>query len=127
MVTKFYVSAFEHCPYTDKNQIYASVADDYMWFDSWPGVVDLPHHERPLKLNFGDDSVMTKDEKQQYVDAFDRHGTMLDWKKGNIGIICNYRTAHGRPGINLDDGEKRELGVMLGSTFTRRGCNPDKW
>lgn len=44
--------------------MYASVADDYAWFDSWPGVSDLPHWERPLKLNYGDDSVMTREDKQ---------------------------------------------------------------
>ena len=60
MVTKYYVSCFEFDPFSNTNQLYCSVADDYMWFDRWPGVVRLPHHERPLKLNFGDDEVYMK-------------------------------------------------------------------
>ena len=87
MVTKFYVSAFEYDPYSDKNLIYSSIADDYMWFDSWHGVKDLPHWERPLKLNFGDDEVMTREEKQQFVDAFDAHGVPIYWRQGDISVI----------------------------------------
>jgi len=127
MVTKFYVSAFEYCPYTDRNLLYASLADDYMWFDTWPGVMDLPHWERPLKLNFGDDEVMTREEKQEFVDVYDRHGVPIWWKKGDISVICNFRTAHGRPQYGLEDDEKRELGVVLGETFSRVGDLPDKW
>lgn len=42
MVTKYYVDTFEYDPFNDRNTQYASVADDYAWFDSWPGVMDLP-------------------------------------------------------------------------------------
>lgn len=127
MVTKFYVSAFEYDPYTDANQLYASLADDYMWFDTWPGVMDLPHWERPLKLNFGDDEVMTREEKQTFVDVYDKYGIPIYWSKGDIAVICNFRTAHGRPQYALEDDEKRELGVVLGETFSRVGDLPDKW
>jgi hypothetical protein len=127
MVTKYYVSTFEHCPYTDKNLLYASVADDYMWFDTWPGVVDLPHQERPLKLNFGDDTVMTRAEKQQFVDTYDNHGFPIPWEQGDLALCCNFRTAHGRPAYSLDKGEKRELGVVLGNLYARRGDDPTKW
>jgi hypothetical protein len=127
MVTKFYVDCFEYCPFTKKNLLYASVADDYMWFDQWPGVVTLPHHERPLKLNFGDDTIMTREEKQTFVDVYDNNGHPLVWERGDFAVICNFRTAHGRPGITLDQGEKRELGVVLGTTFTRQGSLPDAW
>jgi len=127
MVTKFYVSAFEYDPYTDSNTLYSSIADDYIWFQSWNGVMNLPHWERPLKLNFGDDEVMTREEKQQFVDVYDAHGVPIYWRQGDISVICNFRTAHGRPGFTLEDGEKRELGVVLGGTFKRVGDLPDKW
>jgi len=127
MVTKFYVSAFEYDPYSDKNVIYSSIADDYMWFDTWKGVMDLPHWERPLKMNFGDDEVMTREEKQQFVDIFDAHGTPCYWSQGDISVVCNFRMAHGRPGFSLEEGEKRELGVVLGETFARVGDLSDKW
>lgn len=121
MITKFYVDTFEYDPFSDRNTMYASVADDYAWFDSWPGVMDLPHWERPLKLNFGDDSVMTREEKQLWVDAYDNNGVPLLWEKGDIGMICNWRWAHGRPTYHLKEGEKRELGVIIGKTFERVG------
>lgn len=127
MVTKYFVDTFEYDPYTDKNVCFASVADDYAWFDSWPGVKDLPHWERPLKLNFGDGEVMTREEKQFWVDCYDNNGIPILWEKGDIGIICNYRTAHGRPKYVLDKGEKRELGVMLGESFKRQGEVEGKW
>jgi len=127
MVTKYYVDCFEYDPWTDKNTMYASVADDYAWFDSWPGVKELPHWERPLKLTFGDDEVMTRDEKQQWVDHYDNNGVPILWKKGDLAICCNYRTAHGRPRYSLNEGEKRELGVFLGTTYKRQGALPGKW
>jgi hypothetical protein len=98
-----------------------------MWFDSWPGVVDLPHQERPLKLNFGDDSIMTREEKQQFVDVYDNHGFPIPWEQGDLALCCNFRTAHGRPAYKLDQGEKRELGVVLGNLYARRGEDPNKW
>lgn len=127
MVTKYYVDCFEYDPWTDKNTMYASVADDYAWFDSWPGVKELPHWERPLKLTFGDDEVMTRAEKQQWVDHYDNNGVPILWKKGDLAICCNYRTAHGRPRYSLNKGEKRELGVFLGTTYERQGALPGKW
>ena len=89
--------------------------------DSWPGVSELPHYERPLKLNFGDDTIMTRDEKQYWVDCYDRNGVPILWEKGDIAVVCNYRWAHGRPTYDLKPGEKRELGVIIGNTFERRG------
>lgn len=119
LVTKFPASCFEYDPYNDTNVLFASIADDYHWFDSWPGVMSLPHEERPLKLNFGDDEVFTREEKQIFTDVYGNNGIPLPWEQGDIGIICNYRQAHGRPAINLLPGEKREMGVVLGKMFPR--------
>ena len=125
--TRYYVSAFEYFPKLDRNLLYSSIADDGMWFDSWPKVMHLPYEERPLKLTFGDDSEMTQEEKQLFVDVYDRYGTRVDWQVGDIAVVCNYRFAHGRPGIHLDEGEERELGVLIGEAFDRVGDLPDKW
>lgn len=121
MVTKYYVDTFEYDPFSDRNTLYASVADDYAWFDSWPGVKDLPHWERPLKLTFGDGEVMTRADKQLWVDCYDKNGVPIMWNKGDVAVICNWRTAHGRPKYDLLPGEKRELGVIIGETFERQG------
>lgn len=127
LVTKYYASAFEYDPFSDRNVLFASIADDYMWFDTWPGVMELPHWERPLKLNFGDDEVMTREEKKLFCHVYDKGGVPLNWKRGDIGVVCNFRFAHGRPAYHLENGEKRELGVVLGETFSRVGDLPNKW
>ena len=125
--TRYYVSAFEYFPQLDRNVLYSSVADDAMWFDSWPKVMHLPYDERPLKLTFGDDTEMTREEKQLFVDVYDRFGIPIPWSVGDVAIACNYRFAHGRPAIHLDVGEARELGVVIGESFERVGDLPDKW
>ncbi len=125
--TRYYVSAFEYFPQLDRNVLYSSVADDAMWFDAWPNVMHLPYHERPLALTFGDGSEMTRDEKRLFVDIYDRYGIPVDWGVGDVLVICNYRFAHGRPGIHLAAGEQRELGVLIGDAFERIGDRSDKW
>lgn len=125
--TRYYVSAFEYFPQLDRNLLYSSVADHSMWFDTWPLVEQLPPEHRPLWMTFGDDSDFTADELRQFVDVYDRFGTPLDWRVGDVGIICNYRFAHGRPSIDLGAGEARELGVLLGEPFARVGALADTW
>jgi len=126
--TKYYVSAFEYYEPLDMNILYSSMADDFMWFDSWPGIAGSDVHSRPLKLTFGDDTELTQEEKQIYVDCYDKFGFPLKWQPGDIGILCNYRWVHGRPGFTVEKekGEKRELGVLLGETFDRIGCRSDR-
>eukprot|EP00397_Hematodinium_sp_SG-2012_P027225 GEMP01028592.1.p1 GENE.GEMP01028592.1~~GEMP01028592.1.p1 ORF type:complete len:353 (+),score=88.07 GEMP01028592.1:175-1233(+) len=127
LITKYYCSAFEYCPLLDRNLLYSSIADDHAWFDTWPGVMDLHPEDRPLKLTYGDDSELTFEEKQLYVNVYDAFGIKLDMQQGDIAIICNYRFAHGRPGVTLGEGEKREFGVVLGDIFLRENDRPDKW
>lgn len=127
LVTRFYVSAFEYCPATDSNVMYSSVADDAMWFDGWPGLRALPNHQRPLKLTFGDDSEFSKAEFREWVDAYDLFGVPIKWRTGDVVVVCNWRWAHGRPAYSLEEGEQRQLGVMLGQTFNRVQHRDDKW
>lgn len=125
--TRYYISAFEYFAPLDRNVLYSSVADDGMWFDAWPLVMQLPNDERPLKLTFGDGTEMTWEEKQLFVDVYDRYGIPINWQRGDVAVVCNYRFAHGRPAIHLKDGEQRELGVLVGDSYTRVGDLPDKW
>lgn len=127
MVTKFYTSAFEYDPWNDANMLYGAIADSHEWFDSWPGVKELCPEERPLALWFGDDEPTTREERQQWCDAYDFGGNKIDWKTGDVALICNYRTAHGRPAIHLKPGEERNLGVRLGETYRRQGAIEGKW
>jgi len=125
--TRYYVSAFEYFPLFDKNVLYSSIADDGMWFDSWPKVMHLPYDERPLKLTYGDGSELSRQEKKLFVDIYDRFGIPIEWHVGDIAIVCNYRFAHGRPSISLNENEERELGVLIGAAYERVGDLPDKW
>jgi len=125
--TRFYASAFEYFPQLDRNLLYSSVADHSMWFDTWPLVEQLPPAQRPLWMTFGDDTDFTPDELRQFVEVYDRFGSPIDWRVGDVGIICNYRFAHGRPSIVLGEGEERELGVLLGAPFERVGDRSGSW
>ena len=127
MMTKYYASAFEYAPNLDKNLIYATIADHFSWFDTWPGVKDLKPTDRPIKMTYGDDTEFTWDEWQQWVQLQDEYGFPINWKKGDAVIVCNYRYAHGRPAIHLKPNQKRELGVVLGPVFDRIGDLPNKW
>eukprot|EP00051_Salpingoeca_urceolata_P005423 m.73145 g.73145 ORF g.73145 m.73145 type:complete len:417 (+) comp14315_c0_seq3:284-1534(+) len=136
MRTKYYVSAFEYFPQLDRNLLYSSVADDGMWFDAWQGVSHLPDMEgfetatpaqKPLKLTFGDDTPMTRDELYQFVNVYDRFGFPIEWQSGDVAIFCNYRFAHGRPSYELGAGEQRQIGVVLGDMFDRVGSLDGKW
>jgi hypothetical protein len=125
--TRYFVSAYEYYAPLDRNLLYSSVADDGMWFDTWPKVQHLPYDQRPLKLTFGDLSEMTWDEKALFVDIYDRFGIPIDWNAGDIAVVCNWRWAHGRPSIHLEDDEQRELGVLIGMPFERVGDLEDRW
>ncbi|WP_040494539.1 TauD/TfdA family dioxygenase [Ilumatobacter nonamiensis] len=125
--TRYYCPAFEYFEHLDRNVLYCSLADHGMWFDTWPLVQHLPYHERPLHMTFGDDSEFSPDELQQWIDLYDDFGMPINWKQGDVAVICNYRWAHGRPGIDLAPGEARQLGVVLGEQYHRVGVRSDGW
>jgi len=136
MKTKCYISGFEYHPASKRNLLYSAIADHSCWFDQWPTVMEKPYmktfdgateEERPLAITFGDDSEMTREELQLFVDVYENHGIPLAWEKGDIAAICNYRFAHGRLPYDLADGEQRELGVILGQMYKRLGQKDDAW
>jgi len=134
--TKYYVSGFEYFEKLDRNILYSSIADHGSWFDTWPGVAELPDidsfetahpGQKPLKITFGDDTEMTRDELKTFAKVYDNHGIPLKWKQGDIAVVCNYRFAHGRQDYTLKEGEKRDLGVVLGEMYDRVGEKEGKW
>lgn len=136
MKTKFTVSGFEYFPRLDRNLLYCAIADHGNWFDTWPGMLELPYMstfegttaaERPLAMTFGDGTEMTRSDFETFVAVYENNGIPLHWQKGDIAIICNYRYAHGRLGFDLEEGEKRELGVLLGEMYPRAQCKEGKW
>lgn len=114
MKTRYYVDAYEYAPMIDRNLIYASIADHHAWFDTWPGISHLHPRDRHLFMTFGDDQEISSSEWQQWVALNDKYGFPIQYKKGDFVMFCNYRIAHGRPGYELQEGEKRNLGVVLG-------------
>jgi hypothetical protein len=127
MLTRYYCHAFEYHPGSGRNVLYSSLADHGMWFDTWPNVAHLPYDQRPLDMTFGDGTPFTDDERRLWIDLYDRFGTPIRWKVGDVAVVCNYRFAHGRPGIHLRPGEARTLGVLLGEPFHRVGVRTDAW
>ncbi|EEC47041.1 predicted protein [Phaeodactylum tricornutum CCAP 1055/1] len=127
MQTRYYKSAFEYISFLDRNIMVTSIADDGEWFDSWPGIMDIPQEKRPLEMLFGDNEPFTLEEKQLWTDIYGMFGIPITWKPGDVAVVCNMRFAHGRPGIELLPGEKRELGVMLGPFYERMETREDKW
>lgn len=127
LITRYTTSAFEYFPGLDRNLLFSSIADDSVWFDAWPQVMHLPHEERPLKLTFGNGEEITSAQVHQFIDLYDQFGMPIEWAQGDVGIVCNYRFAHGRPAIHLGPGERRELGVMIGAAFERDEALPGKW
>lgn len=127
METRYYASAFEYIPSLDRNIMVTSIADDGEWFDSWPGIKEVPQELRPLEMFFGDNTPFSLEEKQAWTDAYDRFGIPLPWQAGDVAVLCNFRFAHGRPGMQLLPGEQRELGVMLGSFCERNETTEGKW
>ena len=125
--TRYYTSAFEYFPQLGRNLLYSSIADHAAWFDTWPLVEQLPPDQRPLWMTFGDDSDFTEADLRTFVDVYDRFGSPIDWRAGDVAVVCNYRFAHGRPAIHLGRGEVRELGVLLGEPFDRVGAVPGAW
>ncbi|MFK8024152.1 MAG: TauD/TfdA family dioxygenase [Ilumatobacter sp.] len=125
--TRYYCSAFEYFPQLGRNLLYSSLADHGIWFDTWPLVQHLPYEERPLHMTFGDDSEISAEEIREWLDLYDDFGMPIDWKRGDVGVICNYRWAHGRPGVSLGDDERRELGVVLGDQYDRCGAFQSAW
>jgi len=136
MKTKFTVSGFEYFPTLDRNLLYSAIADHGSWFDTWPGMAELDYMseyktahdaERPLAITYGDGSEFTLEDLETFVKVYDDNGIPLHWQKGDIAVVCNYRFAHGRLGYELQPGEKRELGVILGEMYERSGNRSHAW
>ena len=64
---------------------------------------------------------------ETFVKVYDDNGIPLQWQKGDIAVVCNYRFAHGRLGYECGPGEKRELGVILGEMYPRLGNREHAW
>ena len=128
--TQHRAHAFEYFPHGDSDVLFTSVADDGIWFDTWPGMSALPSmgnvdeatpNDRPLKMLWGDGSEFSRTELVHFANVYSKFGTRIEWTPGDIVVFCNYRFAHGRPAYTADQGEERILRVVLGPTLERVG------
>lgn len=78
-------------------------------------------------MTYGDNDLFTHAEWLQWVRTNDKYGFPIDWQRGDCVMFCNYRMSHGRPGYQINSGEKRNLGVVLGPVFDRVGQRNDKF
>ena len=69
MQTRYCKSAFEYIDFLDRNMMITSIADDGEWFDNWPALMDVPQEERRLGMLFGNDTLFTLQEKQEWTAA----------------------------------------------------------
>ena len=128
MITKFYIDAFEYDSNLKKNQLSCSIADDWVWFDTWKGISEIEPKNRPISLEYGDNTQLSYEDKKIFSEVYDKNGTKITWNNpGDIMILCNKRFAHGRPPYILQPGESRTLGVILGNRFKRIGQKKNKW
>ncbi|XP_063723257.1 uncharacterized protein LOC134851208 [Symsagittifera roscoffensis] len=124
---RVYPDIYEYCPHSDRNLFWFSMADHAIWFDTHPQVNTTPDNERPHILKFGDGSDLSNEEVSQILDISANQGFKHSWKPGQSVLSCNYRFMHGRPGMSLNPGEVRQLGVVLGERFERVGPVPGKY
>lgn len=138
--TKLFLDAYEHFPLLDKNILFFNVAEHGTWFDTHIGIDKLPHigcdevgseFHRPYKLVLGDMSEFSHEELEEWNEVYCKHGFQVGgeagMETGDISIFCNFRFAHGRPGYELEEGQKREIGVVIGKQFIRNGAKEGSW
>jgi len=138
--TKFFTGGYEYFPLMDKNVLYASISEHGTWFDTHIGLKDLPHIEtyetgteleRPYKMCLGNMEEFTQSEIEEWAALYCKHGFQVGGEKamddGDINIFCNFRFAHGRPSFQLKEGEKRDLGVVIGKMYERIGPKVGKY
>ena len=73
----------------------------------------------------------TQQEIEEWAALYCKHGFQVGGESamadGDINIFCNFRFAHGRPAFQLREGEKRDLGVVIGKMYERIGPKVGKY
>jgi hypothetical protein len=49
----------------------------------------------------------------------------VPWETGEAAVLDNILWSHGRPEMTLNPGERRDLGVVLGTLIDKHDYNPD--
>ena len=73
----------------------------------------------------------TQQELEEFAELYSQYGFQVGGENGmadgDISIFCNFRFAHGRPAFQLREGEKRDLGVVIGKLYERIGPKVGKY
>ena len=84
-----------------------------------------------MKMCFGNMEEFTQQELEEWAALYSQYGFQVGGENGmadgDISIFCNFRFAHGRPAFQLREGEKRDLGVVIGKIYERIGPKVGKY
>ena len=68
-----------------KNQLFCSIADDWVWFDTWRGISEIEPKDRPISLEYGDNTQLSYEDKKIFSESYDKNGNILtSIKRTNI-------------------------------------------
>ena len=116
MLTQFVATPDEEegaCKY-----LFATLADSEEWFRSWPLLGEWKDSELPLHMTYGDGAPIKSEEREKWWRAVHANCMRVDWKKGDLLVLCNLRWAHGRPEA-ISSSLGRKINVTFGSRLRR--------
>src|SRR5262249_26392942 len=94
------------------NQLHAQTQHRSMFGDDYMDIMDDAygdHTPRPYYTHFGDGKPLTGQEWQSINDEMERRKILFDWRKGDVLLVDNKLTGHGRHPYK----GPREIQVML--------------
>lgn len=113
--------AFEWDDIINMNLSFISTGNHGYWFRNWAPFCDLPDHERPHHLTFGDGSELSELELEEFTDLIVAHSLEHLWEDNDLVIIDNLRYMHARKPFKLNDNEEREIYVSMRIAEKRHG------
>lgn len=88
----------------------------------WYGNSDLEATRRPFWNQWGDGQEFSEKEKSVMKGLYEEFTVGDPWKKGDLLLLDNHYTTHGRTPFNPSDGQ-RVIGVMMGNQVVRSSSN----
>jgi hypothetical protein len=114
-------TAFVASPVEERNgerYLFATLADSEEWFRSWPSLGSWKKEELPLRMTYGSGGDISSDDRDAWWRAVHARSLRIDWKRGDLLVLCNLRWAHGRP-VALSGSVGRQLAVTFGTKMRR--------
>lgn len=102
--------------------LFFGISNHASFYNTTPGLRELPYEQRPSHLLFGDGSEWEDAEVSQVYAALEAHRILLPWVPGRLVTVDNVRWLHGRVAYALQDegAESRRIGFRPGPGVKRR-------